>query len=138
MRLLSSFLVLALVLGACSSSRHAKGPGLGGRWELSLFPGSDKTFDEIFTQRRPELVLDAKKGTVTGTTGCNQLSGSFTVINDRLSFGSNIVTTRMACPGYEERTFLDALGRINHYRVNETQLSLLHDSTVVMSFTRKP
>jgi len=138
MRFLYSFLALALLLGACSSSRHAKGPGLGGRWELSLFPGGDKTFDDIFGQRRPELQLDARKGIVTGTTGCNQLSGSFTVINDRLSFGSNMVTTRMACPGYEEHTFLDALGRVNRYQVNATQLSLLHDSTVVMSFTRKP
>ena len=137
MRTCRNYLILALLLTACASSKHGSRPGLGGHWELSFFPTTDKTFDEVFSQRRPDLQLDAGKGLVTGSTGCNRMSGSFTVINDRFTFGSNMITTKMACPGYEEGLFLEALTRVNRYQVNATQLNLLHDSTLVMSFVRK-
>jgi len=50
-------------------------------------------------------------GRVSGSTGCNNLNGSYTSHRGRLSFGS-IGTTRMACSPRimeQERRFLDAL-----------------------------
>jgi hypothetical protein len=43
----------------------------------------------------------------------------------------------MACPGYEESIFLNALGTVKKYRVQDNTLDLLNDSTIVMTFTRQ-
>jgi heat shock protein HslJ len=133
-------LALGLVSGfilSCSTSKNSTTQNLNGNWELSVFPTTDKTFDEVFSQGKPQLQFDHSKGTVSGTTGCNRLSGSYSAGANNFSFGSNMITTKMACPGYEESVFLNALYRVNRYKVNGNQLTFLHDSTLVMTFVRK-
>jgi heat shock protein HslJ len=135
---------LALALGlvfssiiSCTTTKNSTTQNLNGNWELSVFPTTDKTFDEVFSQGRPQLQFDHSKNTVSGTTGCNRLSGSYSASTDNFSFGSNMITTKMACPGYEESVFLNALNRINRYKINGNELSFLHDSTLIMTFVRK-
>lgn len=48
---------------------------------------------------KPQLVL-AGDGTLTGTDGCNSLSGSWEASGDTVEFGP-IITTLMACPGVD-------------------------------------
>jgi heat shock protein HslJ len=131
-----SFLVLCLSLAACVSSKNIDGD-LAGNWELSVFPTTDKTFDEIFGQRRPELRFDVDNKMVSGSTGCNQIRGSYTSKNESLSFSEHFITTKMACPGYEESMFLDAFSKVNRFDLIGGQLRLMHDSTLVMSFVKK-
>ncbi len=47
----------------------------------------------------PEVLLafDALEGCVSGTTGCNRLSGGYALEGDGLTFGP-AASTRMACP----------------------------------------
>jgi heat shock protein HslJ len=127
----------SLIFLSCASSKNGTDENLSGSWELSVFPGTDKTFEEVFGQRRPELQFDNTKATVTGSTGCNRLTGSYTAGDNNFSFGNNIATTKMACPGYEESVFLDALAKVNRYEVANGQLRFMHDSTLVMSFVKK-
>jgi heat shock protein HslJ len=128
--------LLCFFLFSCLSSKNLD-ENIAGNWELSVFPTTDKTFDEIFGQRRPSLRFDAGDKTVSGTTGCNQMRGSYTANNGSLSFSDHFVTTKMACPGYEESVFLEAFNRVNRYELTEGQLRLMHDSTLVMSFIKK-
>jgi heat shock protein HslJ len=73
---------------------------------------------------------------VSGNAGCNRVSGSFTVNGDEFRFG-NLASTKMACPGYDESLYLEALNRVNRFRLNADQLSLFQDSTLLMTFARR-
>ena len=48
-------------------------------------------------RREPNLILRAGGPQFTATVGCNQVTGSYAVNGDRLSFGAGAMT-RMACP----------------------------------------
>lgn len=129
--------VISGMLSACSATKKGTNQQLSGNWELALFPTTDKTFDEVFGQRRPYLQFDASNNKVSGSTGCNRLSGSFSTGKESFSFGNNMITTKMACPGYEESSFMNALLKTNKYKIENGQLKFFHDSTLVMAFSKK-
>lgn len=110
---------------------------LNGNWELSVFSVGEKSFEEIFGQRRPQIHFDISKQSITGTTGCNHLRGSYTARNGELRFGDGFITTKMACAGYEESTFLNALSLVNRFSAGNNELRLFHGSTAIMSFVKK-
>lgn len=132
------FFACAVFMMSCASTKNEKSADLDGSWELSAFPGATKTFDEMFSQRKPQLQFNSAKATVAGTTGCNRLAGTYSASADNFSFGSNIVTTKMACSGYDENVFLQALNKINHFELKGDQLQLMHDNELIMLFTKKP
>jgi heat shock protein HslJ len=126
------------MLLSCSSSRNAaKVESLAGNWALTVFPYATKTFAELFSMKTPELQFTAPDRRVTGNTGCNRVTGSFSVNGDEFKFNS-LATTKMGCPGYDETIYLDALNRVNRFRLNADQLSLFQDSTLLMTFVKKP
>ena len=78
--------------------------------------------DEI----RPTLVLDLEESRVTGSGGCNHLTGTFALSEDELRFGP-LATTRMACPEpalEREQAFLAALERVTSYELDDRTLAL--------------
>jgi heat shock protein HslJ len=135
------YFLLACLAGAlllsCSSSRNSAEQlnNLNGNWTLTVFPNQGKTFAELFSMKVPDLQLDAPNRKVSGSTGCNRASGEFTVDGEEFKFG-NLATTKMGCPGYDETTYLTALGRVNRFRLNADQLSFYQDSTLLMTFVR--
>ena len=132
--------VLCLYLLACSTNKAAlnsSAESLQGRWELTLFTPGGKEFAELFGQRRPELEFNTAEKRVSGTTGCNQLSGNYTVSGSTFQFGSNMILTKMACPAYDETNFLSAMNSVNRFIISSDQLQLLQDSTLVMAFAKK-
>lgn len=76
-------------------------------------------------------------GRVSGSTGCNRFTGSYTLDGDALVMGQ-IASTRMACPppGDEvEREYLAALERAAVWRSEEMELALLDaDETEVLRY----
>jgi heat shock protein HslJ len=62
---------------------------------------------------------------VSGSGGCNRLTGSYELEGERLTFG-RMAGTMMACrDGMDtERAFLDALSRVRRARVLGQQLQL--------------
>lgn len=131
------FLGIICLFSACSATKKSSNLQLNGNWELALFPTTDKTFDEVFGQRKPTLQFDVAGKKVSGTTGCNRLSGSYSSNKESFSFDNNIITTKMACPGYEESIFLNALTKVNRYKIENGQLQFLRDSTLLMAFSKK-
>lgn len=84
-------------------------------------------------ERPPHLVLDLEESRVTGSGGCNRLTGTFALSADELRFGP-LATTRMACPEpamERERAFLAALDRVTSYELDERALTLLAGNEAV-------
>jgi heat shock protein HslJ len=131
--------VLAAGIGvACTAPRKATRMNeLGGGWVLAVFPHEKKTLAEVFGTRVIDLRFAPDSNRVSGSTGCNRFHGSYTADTAMLRFSPDMALTRMACPGNSEALFLNAMARVNRYRINEGQLELFQNKELVMVFARK-
>jgi copper homeostasis protein (lipoprotein) len=78
-------------------------------------------------EREPWFVLEPRTKRVTGSGGCNRLSGSYDTGEGTLRFGT-LVSTQMNCPSMDtEAAFLAALGATRRYREFGRILELLDD-----------
>lgn len=93
-------------------------------WKLTSLGGSPIV--TASSQREAHLILQPANRRVTGSGGCNRLSGSYQVNGDRISLG-RVASTMMACiDGMKtEKDFLKALGRVNRWRISGQRLELL-------------
>jgi copper homeostasis protein (lipoprotein) len=76
-------------------------------------------------QREPHFILNPESRRVSGSGGCNRLTGSYELNGDRLTFGQMAGTT-MACPeGMDtEKAFLEALRQVNKLKITRQHLEL--------------
>ncbi|GAA5175118.1 hypothetical protein GCM10025771_06420 [Niveibacterium umoris] len=76
-------------------------------------------------QPEPHFVLHTEGARVSGSAGCNRLTGGYTLKGDELSFG-RVASTMMACvEGMEqEQRFLAALAEVRHWRIEGQRLVL--------------
>lgn len=90
-----------------------------------------------FGQNQPTLVISLAEGRVSGSTGCNRITGTLEPIADRINFGP-IAATRMACPDMEvENQILKLLNdRELRYKVSEEWLEMILEGKGVMMFNR--
>ena len=75
---------------------------------------------------------------MTGFSGCNRFSGSYTLNGDSLRFGP-LVMTRMACADGMElaRDLSAALDATRRYELSSTQLKLFGPSKAIARFSRQ-
>ncbi len=106
---------------------------LNGQWFLQPLLASDTAAGKI-----PVLKINLSAGTFTGNTGCNTMNGSFQKTDTSLVFNQNIMTTKMACTGYDEAAFIKSLLRTNRYKIKKGVLILMFDATELSRWTRKP
>ena len=81
--------------------------------------------------------LSFDSGRVSGWTGCNELSGTFTHNNAELSF-SNVTLTNHPCPTEAEAfqtAILGTLGPAASYTIDHNQLTLLAPSGIGLDLT---
>lgn len=115
----------AAMLAGCGTRVSLDEPIEGPTWRLvnlaqqPVVPGGDQ-------QREPRLQFDGAR--VTGSSGCNQLSGSYQRSGSSLKFGP-LAATRMACAdpvrGALESNFVTALQGTSNYSLLGRQLLLL-------------
>jgi putative lipoprotein len=101
------------------------------RWLLAELEGEDVA--SVGDERAPHLVFDAAASRVSGSGGCNRLTGSFERNGDDLRFGP-MAATRMACAEEvmrREGVFLDTLGTVTRHELEGGTLALLADDRVV-------
>ena len=67
---------------------------LGTTWAAIEIDG--RAVDASETQRQPTIVLSGDNNRVSGSTGCNRVSGTFTQQGNGLRFGM-LAMTRVAC-----------------------------------------
>jgi heat shock protein HslJ len=107
--------------GPTSPSAPGRAPLLGTTWTATEIDGQPVDANE--PQRHPSILLSAEGDRVSGSTGCNRISGTFTQQGSMLRFGA-LATTRVACVpdrGAAENAFVAAIeGTASHTIDNQT------------------
>lgn len=103
-------------------------------WVLEAIDQVDITNSE-FPRERPRLEFHQGDGKVVGTTGCNQLSGTYTTSANNISFGP-LRTTKMACAGNGEARFTQILQETTYFKILDLKLYLLSGSTERLRFRK--
>jgi heat shock protein HslJ len=96
---------------------------VGTYWRAVAIDGNPVTVES--DKREPHFVLSAE-GRVSGSTGCNRLSGSFEQGADSFRF-KQIITTKIGCPPpvqAMERAFLQVLGATTAVQISGNTLEL--------------
>jgi heat shock protein HslJ len=105
---------------------------LAGNWFLQPVLTSDTATGTI-----PRLQFNLNSRRFTGHTGCNNMSGTFNFTDTSMSFNKDIVSTKMACVGYNEKAFLENLLRTNTYKLENGMLILMFGEQELSRWTRK-
>lgn len=132
---------LALVLGGVAAGDPAAGdparpvadsPLRGTYWKLVRLLGQPVLVAD--NQREPHLVFGNDHLRVTGSGGCNHLSGGFELAGDTLRLGQ-LGGGMMACPQgmAQEQRFLQTLARVQRYRVAGSRLDMLDAAGAVIA-----
>jgi heat shock protein HslJ len=79
------------------------------------------TWSESTDENAASLTLD-EGGALSGTDGCNRLSGSWRIENDDLVVFDGVASTRMACPDVD--TWLDGLSQAS---ISGSTMTILGD-----------
>lgn len=104
---------------------------LNGNWKLQMLFATDNNWTKV-----PYINFNLSDSTFSGNSSCNSIRGKFTVADNYIGFDKNIMSTKMACPGTYERTFLSALLKINKYSINKDELELAQGEILLMKFKR--
>lgn len=117
--------------GNAGSTDPAARELLNTHWKLIVLNNSDIPVTE--KEREPYIVFDGEKR-VSGSDGCNRLTGSYTQENDQLKF-NEIVTTRMACAdsGEQAAAIHKVLENVSRYTIHADQLELRDDTGLVLA-----
>lgn len=107
---------------------------LMGSWTLAAL--ADETAKaEDFGNGLPELRFNVIEKNVSGSTGCNRLTGSFQLDAVGALHFLPLATTRMFCPGKGENKFLSALHQADGYKIEGEKLLLTKGETVLLTFS---
>jgi heat shock protein HslJ/uncharacterized lipoprotein NlpE involved in copper resistance len=106
---------------------------LHGTWKLTSI--NREVVDEAaYPLGLPTLTFNTMAKVVSGTTGCNQLNGSFRAAASGALAFAPLATTRMFCENVNETAFLKALEQTTRYKIEGEQLMLLKGQTPVLIF----
>lgn len=107
---------------------------LSGSYSLEYI--SEVNIDEGFPNKRPTLTLESVSKKLTGTTGCNQMFGSFKTDQNKISF-SGLGMTKMFCEGVSESAYTQNLEKVASYRFDNGKLSFFDDKGLeLLRYTR--
>ncbi len=104
---------------------------LNGNWQL--LPDTINVAGKFIAT----IQFDVAKKTFGGSTGCNRMSGNFTLKGDTLKFDNRMVTTKMACTGYDESMFIQNMLSTNHYIIRNNELFMMNYDKVALRWVRK-
>src|SRR5262245_65269716 len=118
-RRLMAIIAVASTVG-CANLRGGEEaqPLAGGDWRLSELSGRSAIPTEV--SRRPWLRFEPDSGRVSGSAGCNRVTGPFTTNRAAIHFGA-LAATKMACLDEaltrQEDDFLAMLSSVNRYDI---------------------
>lgn len=100
-------------------------------WKLIVLHDTEIVVSD--NQREPNILLNAENR-VTGSDGCNNMSGSYLLDGEKLTFGE-MAGTRMACAddGAQAQIFNEALTKVASYTVHSDQLELRDATGLVIA-----
>jgi len=118
---------------------NVKESSIHGSWTLNFIANNPKTLDELFPEGMPSLAVDADESRISGKSGCNNFTGSYSSEGDKFEVVEPLAVTRKMCPEMTgEDLFLGSLPEIDSYALTDSgnTLSLLMGSDLVMRFER--
>lgn len=134
---------MPLLMLGCRTTKPA--PAFGGgsehlyahQWTLVEVGGQPVT--PAGTEKEAHLLFSTPNR-LTGSTGCNRLTGTFELSGGNEIRFSPVATTRMMCPGNSdvESRFINALGQVKTYRVDDSALLLNNGQTVMARLQARP
>ena len=115
-------------------------PLIGTNWTLDTFSTANRDAVSSLISGTTITAVFGEDGRVSGSAGCNNYFGSYTVAGSSLSIGS-VASTRMYCPGQDimlqESTFLASLSRAAGFTISGNRLSLADaDGATLLTFTK--
>ena len=125
------------ILSFTKSIPPAPEPLIGTNWTLDSIYSGDAV-SSVISGTAITAVFD-HEGRVSGSTGCNRYSGSYTVAETSLSI-SSLGSTKMACQGpgimQQESTYLASLSTAAGFTISGNRLSLADErGATLLSFT---
>jgi putative lipoprotein len=116
---------VALLLRRAATSTAADGEPSLEKTHWKLIHLSETVVTVTSEEREPHLILNPESHRVSGSGGCNGLTGSYELHGNELTF-TQMATTMMACPeGMDtEKAFLKALTEAKTWKITEQQLEL--------------
>jgi heat shock protein HslJ len=127
-------LIFVFLFTACSPSKNTSGGSLEGNWTLTAINGKAPLDGSTIN-------LSLNKGQAGGKSGCNSYGGSYKASGQKLTF-SQLMMTEMACMDPagimdQESTYLQLLGQVTRYQMNDNQLELLDgNQQTLLSFAK--
>ncbi len=110
---------------------------LTGNWTIEFINASNRKLNELFPKGLPSIILDEIKKTITGSNGCNRISGEFSIEKDSIRFDRPLTSTRMFCEGDGENIFMNTLKTVNRYQIDsEGYLLFFNTGIMVMKFKK--
>lgn len=106
--------------------------GLDTSWELQNQFGA-----QLNSKYIPQLIINSAEKKFYGNTGCNRMSGTFAFDEVKIKFNEQIITTKMACEGYNENDFINTLFKVNTYKIQDSVLELNQNDIVLLTFRKK-
>ena len=136
-------LLLAVVISSCSCKKDASNKAtvgsIEGNWELTSIPATKTSFESLYANAKPTISFNINETKVTGKNSCNSYGGNFSLDGMTLDIDEKtLFSTKMFCEGAGEKTFMDALGKVNAYKVSEdgNTLTLSTGKNAVMTFRK--
>lgn len=121
-------LALSDASGATILSYSVSTESLTGNWNINAYLQADnQAFNSVVNGTNPTAVFGAD-GSLSGTTGCNSFTGTYTVKGDALTI-SALPTTSMPCVADvadQEAGILAALQTATHFEVARGRATLLN------------
>lgn len=121
---------VAIAMISCNTSKQAvTAEMLNGEWKIISVNGQTVKTNE--NQTAPFLNIDMQKNRVSGSTGCNRLTGGVNVDLDKssFSFDDKMASTRMMCPDMTvEQSVLEAMQQVQSFNINKKGLLMLTDN----------
>ncbi len=124
--IVGALLAASGALSIAADNRLGGAPAFEGvDWQLVQFRAGDTMQDAAASEQGAVLRFDG--GRLSGSAGCNRLTGAYHGDGSKLSFEPHIAATMMACPPplmEQEQAVIDAFGQAASYRINGDTLRI--------------
>jgi len=137
---LFGWIILLTVINSCSTLQNTRQEAqpdlLSGKWEMVRW--KDKVdLKAAFPTGVPNFEIDSDKGSMSGFNGCNQITAKLRHNRQMASIQFfAISSTKIFCNTVPELELTNSLTRVNQYRVDDGNLTLLFNKEVIMEFKR--
>lgn len=128
-------MVLVFTRGSLSADEPSSPASLTGAWKLSSYGSGD-----VVSSALPDVeagLTFSEDGTVTGTSGCNEFGGSYTVEGDQITF-KEIVSTLKLCDTSlmeQEEAMQQVLTETASYQIDGNTLTITNNDRVLVLTT---